>query len=143
MTQTLFASIFVLAAVIAAGAADAFGPADKKAMVRDLLESLETRDPTPMRFVDDAKYIQHNPNVEDGKAGLLNLVARLPNDAKIETVRLLADGDYVVAHSEYFLSGPKVAFDVFRFEMTSLSAGAWSRYSTRLRTRSRPALRRR
>ena len=116
MTQTLFASIFALAAVIAAGAAGALGPAEKKAIVRDLLKSLETRDPAPMRYVDDAKYIQHNPNVEDGKAGLKNLVARISKDTKIETVRLLADGDYVIAHSEFFLSGPKVAFDVFQFE---------------------------
>ena len=28
----------------------------------------------------------------------------------------MADDDYVVAHSEFVLSGPKVAFDVFRFE---------------------------
>ena len=71
MTQTLFAGVLLTAAAIAAGAASAFGPAEKKAMVRDLLKSLETRDPAPKRFVDDAKYIQHNPNVADGKAGLI------------------------------------------------------------------------
>jgi predicted SnoaL-like aldol condensation-catalyzing enzyme len=64
----------------------------------------------------EREYIQHNRNVEDGKAGLKNLIARPPKDTKIESVRLLTDGDYVVAHGEFFLPGPKVAFDVFRFE---------------------------
>jgi hypothetical protein len=49
--QTLFAGVILTAAAIAAGAASAFGPAEKKAMVQDLLKSLETRDPAPMRFV--------------------------------------------------------------------------------------------
>jgi predicted SnoaL-like aldol condensation-catalyzing enzyme len=40
----------------------------------------------------------------------------MPEDTKIETIRLLADGDYVVAHSEFVSSGSKVAFDIFRFE---------------------------
>jgi predicted SnoaL-like aldol condensation-catalyzing enzyme len=96
MTRTLVAGVFLLVtAMAAAGAAVALGPAEKRAIVRDLLKTLETRDPAPIRFVNDAKYIQHNANVEDGKTGLMSLVARLPKDTKIETVRLLADGDYL------------------------------------------------
>jgi hypothetical protein len=34
----------------------------------------------------------------------------------VRIVRIFADGDKVVAQSEYNLSGRKVAFDVFRFE---------------------------
>jgi hypothetical protein len=93
MTQTLVAGIFLLVtAMAAAGAAVALGPTEKRAIVRDLLKTPETRDPAPIRFVKDAKYIQHNANVEDGKTGLMSLIARLPKDTKIETVRLLADG---------------------------------------------------
>ena len=100
MTRALVVGVFLLVtAMAAAGAAVALGPAEKRAIVRDLLKSLETRDPAPIRFVNDAKYIQHNANVEDGKAGPLNLVARLPKDTKIETVRLLADGDYLTGRA--------------------------------------------
>jgi predicted SnoaL-like aldol condensation-catalyzing enzyme len=101
MTQTLVAGAFLfVTAMAAAGAAVALGPAEKRAMVRDLLKTLETRDPAPIRFVNDAKYMQHNANVEDGKTGLMSLVARLPKDTKIETVRLLADGDYLNSISQ-------------------------------------------
>ncbi len=31
-------------------------------------------------------------------------------------MRIFADGDFVVAQSEYDFFGPKVGFDVFRFE---------------------------
>jgi predicted SnoaL-like aldol condensation-catalyzing enzyme len=55
----------------------------------------------------EREYIQHNRNVEDGKAGLKNLIARPPKDTKIESVRLLPDGDYVVAHGEFSLPRPR------------------------------------
>jgi hypothetical protein len=42
-------------------AADVLGPTEKKTIVRDLLKSFETRDLAPMHYVDEAKYIQHNP----------------------------------------------------------------------------------
>jgi predicted SnoaL-like aldol condensation-catalyzing enzyme len=96
MTRALVVGVFLLVTVIAAaGAAVALGPTEKRAIVRDLLKTPETRDRAPIRFVNDANYIQHNANVEDGKTGLMSLVARLPKDTKIETVRLLADGDYL------------------------------------------------
>jgi predicted SnoaL-like aldol condensation-catalyzing enzyme len=89
---------------------------DKKEMVRELLKSLETRDEKPLRYINPKKYIQHNPNVEDGPEGVKNLRSSLPSDTKVNTVRVFADGDYVVAHSEYDFFGPKVGFDIFRFE---------------------------
>jgi predicted SnoaL-like aldol condensation-catalyzing enzyme len=70
----------------------------------------------PLRYINPSKYIQHDRNVEDGLAGLKKLLASLPPETKVNTVRVFADGDYVVAHSEYELSGPKVGFDIFRFE---------------------------
>ena len=45
MTQTLVAGVFLfVTAMAAAGAAVALGLAEKRAMVRDLLKTLETRD---------------------------------------------------------------------------------------------------
>jgi predicted SnoaL-like aldol condensation-catalyzing enzyme len=89
---------------------------DKKEMVRELLKGLETRDQKPLGYINPAKYVQDDPNVEDGLEGLKKFLASLPADTKVNTVRIFADGDYVVAHSEYELSGPKVGFDIFRFE---------------------------
>lgn len=31
-------------------------------------------------------------------------------------MRVFADGDYVVAHTDYNFFGPKIGFDIFRFE---------------------------
>jgi predicted SnoaL-like aldol condensation-catalyzing enzyme len=50
-------------------------------------------------------------------AGLFKkFVSGLPKDTKVNTVRIFADGDYVVAHSEITLSSPQIVFDIFRFE---------------------------
>ena len=34
----------------------------------------------------------------------------------MNTVRASVDGEFVVAHTEYNFFGPKIGFDVFRFE---------------------------
>src|SRR6202040_1372304 len=75
----------------------------KKDMVRALLKSLETKDPKPLGFINPKKYIQHNPRVEDGLAGFKKFVSGLPKETQVNTVRIFADGDYVVAHSEVTL----------------------------------------
>ena len=65
-------------------------------------------------------YIQHNPQVPDGKAGLIGFVqslAALEGGAEISPVRVLRDGDLVAVHSEArFGSDHFVVFDLFRFE---------------------------
>jgi predicted SnoaL-like aldol condensation-catalyzing enzyme len=87
----------------------------RKLIVRDFLKSLETGDPAPLKHA--SRYVQHNLAVEDGIKGLTKLVRALPKgSARVRTVRLIEDGDHVVAHTEYELFGPAVGFDVFRFE---------------------------
>jgi predicted SnoaL-like aldol condensation-catalyzing enzyme len=87
----------------------------KKQIVRDFLNSIETGDTAPLVHV--KSYVQHNLAVPDGLAGLQQVLAALPaGSARVKTVRLLEDGDFVVAHTEYDFFGPKVGFDVFRFE---------------------------
>jgi predicted SnoaL-like aldol condensation-catalyzing enzyme len=89
----------------------------RKQQVVDLLKSIETGDSRPLALIDAGKYIQHNLAVADGLAGLAALLKSLPpGAAKVNTVRVLEDGDFVFAHSEYELLGPKVGFDIFRFE---------------------------
>ncbi|MFO0206413.1 MAG: hypothetical protein ACK54L_09755, partial [Betaproteobacteria bacterium] len=36
--------------------------------------------------------------------------------AKVNTVRVFQDGEFVFAHTEYNFFGPKIGFDIFRFE---------------------------
>ena len=82
-----------------------------------LLKAIETRAQEPMRVINPAKYIQHNIAVADGPAGVAQLLKELPRDStRVNTVRVFEDGDFVVAHSEYNFFGPKIGFDVFRFE---------------------------
>jgi len=96
--------------------AEGLAPRQKIERVRELLKSLETKDPKPFNYVNSRKYIQHNLQVGDGPEGLRQLFAQLPHNTKVNIVRIFADGDFVVAQSEYEFFGPKVGFDVFRFE---------------------------
>ncbi len=85
--------------------------------VVELLKSIETKDPKPLAYINPNKYIQHNLTTADGLAGFLALIQQLPpGSAKVNTVRVFEDGDYVFAHTDYNLFGPKVGFDIFRFE---------------------------
>lgn len=64
-------------------------------------------------------YIQHNPVAADGRAGLLafvDYIETLDPPLGVRPVRVLAEGDLVVIQSEYDFFGPKVIFDLFRFE---------------------------
>ncbi|PRD47722.1 nuclear transport factor 2 family protein [Sphingobacterium haloxyli] len=90
---------------------------ENKQKVIDLLKAIETGAHEPLEIINENKYIQHNLNVADGLAGFKSFVQTLPaNSAKVNTIRVFQDGDYVFAHSEYNVFGPKIGFDVFRFE---------------------------
>ena len=90
---------------------------ETKQQVIDLLKSLETNDPKPISYINPNKYIQHNLAVSDGMAGLGVLFASLPKGAtRVNTVRAFKDGDFVFVHTEYDFFGPKIGFDVFRYE---------------------------
>ena len=39
-----------------------------------------------------------------------------PNSAKVNTVRAFEDGDFVFTQTDYNFFGPKIGFDIFRFE---------------------------
>lgn len=82
-----------------------------------LLKSIETGDPEPVAAINPNKYIQHNLGAGDGLAGFGALLQALPKGtARVNTIRAFSDGDYVVAHTEYDFFGPKIGFDIFRFE---------------------------
>jgi predicted SnoaL-like aldol condensation-catalyzing enzyme len=86
-----------------------------------LLESIETGDPKPAAFINPDKYIQHNLMVADGLKGFGEVMKQLPEgSAKAKVVRAFQDGDYVFSHTEYDFFGPKIGFDIFRFEKGSI-----------------------
>lgn len=89
----------------------------RKAQVAALLKSLGTGDPAALAVLHPSRYVQHNLSAADGVAGLGELLAALPpGSVHARPVRVFEDGDFVFAHTEYDFFGPKIGFDVFRFE---------------------------
>jgi predicted SnoaL-like aldol condensation-catalyzing enzyme len=88
-----------------------------KEKVVALLRSLETGDAAPVSYINPKKYIQHNLMAGDGLQGFSELLKhKPPGGFKARVVRTFQDGDYVFTHTEYDFFGPKVGFDIFRFE---------------------------
>lgn len=89
----------------------------KKEKVVALLKSIETGDTNPIAFINAEKYMQHNLAIKDGLAGFGAALAALPKgSARVHTVRAFQDGDFVFTHTDYDFFGPKIGFDIFRFE---------------------------
>lgn len=120
------ASLRILTATAAAAALAACTPSPltkepamstQKQQVAALLKSIETGDPAPVAAINPGKYIQHNLAAADGLAGFGALMQLLPRgSAKAQTVRVFQDGDFVFAHTDYNFFGPRIGFDIFRFE---------------------------
>jgi len=82
-----------------------------------LLKAIEIGAAEPVAVIDATHYTQHNLAVADGLAGFGALLAQLPKgSARVNTVRVFQDGPFVFAHTEYDFFGPKIGFDIFRFE---------------------------
>src|SRR5882672_4424366 len=91
--------------------------ADPKQQVVELLKSIETGDSKPIAYINADKYIQHNLAVGDGLSGVKALLQSLPKgSARVNTVRVFQDGNFVFAHTDYNFFGPKIGFDIFRLE---------------------------
>ncbi len=84
-----------------------------------LLKAIETGDTVAVGYVNPTQYTQHNLTVGDGLSGFgaaLAGLANYPEAPKVNTVRAFADGEFVVAHTDYNFYGRKAGFDIFRFE---------------------------
>ncbi|WP_205960442.1 nuclear transport factor 2 family protein [Ramlibacter henchirensis] len=89
----------------------------QKQQVVALLKAIETGEGAPVAVINHNKYIQHNLGAADGLAGFGALLQALPKgSAKVNTVRVFHDGEFVFTHTDYNFFGPKVGFDIFRFE---------------------------
>lgn len=117
--RTSLAALSLLAGSITASPLTLAGEhkMNQKQQVTDLLKSIETGNAEPVSYINPNKYIQHNLAVADGLAGFGAVLQALPKgSAKVNTVRVFQDGEYVFSHTEYNFFGPKIGFDIFRFE---------------------------
>ncbi len=88
-----------------------------KDKIRALLKSIETGDPEPVAVVNEARYIQHNPQTHEGSEGLASLFKRLSKTGpRVNIVRAFEDGEFVFGHTEYDFASRRIGFEVFRFE---------------------------
>jgi predicted SnoaL-like aldol condensation-catalyzing enzyme len=127
---------FVLLAVIASGigtlsdgpparsqartvtTSDTLGAIARQAMI----DIFRKKDPTVVDRNFGESFVQHDPNLADGLAGMKSFAAEVASSpsADITIHRTLVDGDFVLLHSRY--EGVKrygtsaIAFDLFRFE---------------------------
>lgn len=122
ISLALAASLLPLASVVLPASVAHAKTEDQKLttqeqQVVDLLKAIETGAAEPVAVVNPNSYKQHNLGIADGLAGFGAALAALPaGSAKVNTVRVFQDGDYVVAHTDYNFFGPKIGFDIFRFE---------------------------
>ena len=71
----------------------------------------------PIGYINPTNYKQHNLGVADGLAGFGEVMQHAPEGGfKANIIRAFQDGDYAFTHTVYDFFGPKVGFDVFRFE---------------------------
>jgi predicted SnoaL-like aldol condensation-catalyzing enzyme len=97
--------------------------ADLGAIARQaMIEIFWNRDSSAIdRFFSD-RLVQHDPNITDGLSGMKAFVVEVMNSptTNITIYRTLVDGNIVMLQSKYEswpgLSGPVIAFDLFRFE---------------------------
>jgi len=116
--RVTFLPVFAAAAAIVVTATPAAAQhSSREKQVAALLKSLETGDAKAASVIDARSYRQHNLNVADGPAAFRSLVRSGPKSGvRVQTVRLFEDCDFVFAQSIYERGGPKVGFDIFRFD---------------------------
>ncbi|MGK7397500.1 MAG: nuclear transport factor 2 family protein [Candidatus Cyclobacteriaceae bacterium M3_2C_046] len=81
------------------------------------------------KYVGD-QYIQHNPAVQDGKAGFIAYFDRMQReypDKTIEFVRSIAENDLVALHTHQVWPGNEayVTMDIFRFDQQGKIVEHW------------------
>ncbi len=92
-------------------------------------EAVQSADAEAAAALVTEHYIQHTPQIPDGKKGLLGLITKIKNKEipapKINNVRIFEDGDFVVLHHDVLWPNRKAMIEIFRFE-NGLAAEHWS-----------------
>jgi predicted SnoaL-like aldol condensation-catalyzing enzyme len=124
---TLLAVIAIAIATLSSGVgskaqtvttSDALGADARQAMI----DIFRKKDVTAVDRDFGEPFMQHDPNLADGLAGMKSFVAEIASSpaADITIYRTLVDADFVLLHSRYEgvkrYAGPVIAFDLFRFK---------------------------
>jgi predicted SnoaL-like aldol condensation-catalyzing enzyme len=87
-----------------------------------VIDIFRKKDATAVDRYFGGSFIQHDPKLADGLAGMKSFATEVANSltADITIYRTLVDGDYVLLHCRYEevarYEGPTIAFDLFRFK---------------------------
>ena len=94
-------------------------PHRNKALVLDAMTSLFQRyDASAVERLYSDDYIQHNPNIPQGRDALQGLVETMSPSVYYEPGLIIADGDLVAIHGRVrgWADEPQVVVDIFRVE---------------------------
>jgi predicted SnoaL-like aldol condensation-catalyzing enzyme len=97
---------------------DTLGATARQAMI----DIFGKKDATAVDRYFGESFIQHDPSLADGLAGMKSFAAEIASSpaADITIYRTLVDGDFVLLHSRYEgvgrYAGSPIAFDLFRFK---------------------------
>ena len=91
---------------------------NKELVLRALNELWNERDVSAVERYWGDPYIQHNPDIPNGREGLKRTVAGLKPGFKYEPGMIVAEGDLVMVHGRYTEWGPKpvVTVEIFRIK---------------------------
>jgi predicted SnoaL-like aldol condensation-catalyzing enzyme len=99
--------------------------------VETFIKAVNSRDIETVKKLVYPDYIQHNPFIPTGREAFINLFPVLEeHNTYAETVRIFADGDFVVLHNIWHNATPfgapkMVSFDVLRIDENGLIAEHW------------------
>jgi predicted SnoaL-like aldol condensation-catalyzing enzyme len=97
---------------------DTLGANARQAMI----DIFRKKDATAVDRYFGKSFLQHDPNLADGLAGMKSFAAEVASSptADITIYRTLVDGDFVLLHSRYEgvrrYGASAIAFDLFRFK---------------------------
>jgi predicted SnoaL-like aldol condensation-catalyzing enzyme len=94
-------------------------PHSNRALVLDAMTSLFQRhDASAVERLYAADYIQHNPNIAQGREALLSIVETLSPSVHYEPGLIIAEGDLVAIHGRIrgWADESQVVVDIFRVE---------------------------
>jgi predicted SnoaL-like aldol condensation-catalyzing enzyme len=95
-------------------------PEQNKAIVLEAFDTLfNKRDYAVAERFWSPKYIQHSAHIAPGRGGLVALIRSAPDTLRYENQLIVAEGDYVIAHSRFSGNGRPAAWiaaHIVRFE---------------------------
>lgn len=135
MKKVFFKSILVLGVLFSLASCkkeDVSKETTQKEKVAQFLKAVNERDVATIEDLVNADYIQHNPFIPTGRdpfVGLLTTVLE-QNGTKVQNIRMLEEGKFVVMHNLWTNAAPfgadtVVTFDIIRFDENGKIAEHW------------------